>query len=956
MKMKIWTSLVLLLAGSVLGADYYWTGKVGKVDGSNYTLVNTPGNWQLEDGSVPLVQPSHDDVLIFTNSPGNVFFNGTNANDQLPAFKAFVLKGQSNSVSINALTNSVCPSLSYWTPLVISNETESGTLTIGNRDVKMGAGRTGTQISTNVFHVVNPNAKITNAHHLQNADNDYSIIVKSGAGTLVPFSLHNYGTRNFTLEGGTIAFSQHGQRDWRRCTLVFSGDDPACTYSFKHVTYSSAYGGFPGSAWAEYAFERGPREDGVTNTDHAFTSENGAKIAYTGAVDNVRFTGRLRGNLNLRWCPANAEKTFTCAKATSDTAGTLQVERGTFALAEGAKFTSLGNLIVDSGATLSLAAGTVLSTKAATVQGTDLSAGYHLASSVAGCTGEGLLMVGMSSAFTVPYVAATKTATPLDFTGNAAMTGANLKTLAPVSIALSEAITIANGTLHETNRFAVATFAASAGVTADSFVDASPKTCDLPFTWFETETEGNVTTLYLVARPVVSSVVVDDVRQYYYIMEQSDMWSDGLVPHAGADYYCNIPTKNGKSVAEGGHYVHDRQSSSIRANPLVFPGETLTMDCCRFNPYSRDFTANLRFYNSYCGNDDMFLPYSNGRTILRGTVFIGSGCRTAWGVRSNDGTGGILQLESVFSSTNGISLRNCWSRTRTNRFFVASCSPNASGVSYVQGLLSQNNGFWWNEIFATITNKWAFGGPMPQAGTAGLVFTCFPMLTIAETMTYDVTNRNWFANGNGLRLVVNEGKTLSLMVPYYSNLSASTATQPFDDYIPGRCGIEKSGAGVFAFGNRLIPCWAGMGAAPANGTNNAIRVKEGGVKPLIAEAFDNVKFSFENGTSIVVDPTLAATAESGVRVLENVPDFAGGAVVDLVADVQPTSPAAFTMAFLTVPAATPDLSGVLRVQKIETEQVKMTGKLVKESVVVNGVVCTRYSANYHTGGLYLIFR
>lgn len=952
---RLLSALCLMTAGMAFGADYYWTGAAGKVGSEKFPLLNTPGNWRLENGEVPLVQPSHDDVLIFTNSPGTLHFYGTNRNDQLPAFKAFVLKGQANNVTLYAETNSVCPSYSYWAPYVISNETESGTLTIGNRDVKMGAGRSGTQIVTNLFYVGNANAFIKNTHHMQNADNDYTVVLKRGAGTLVPFGGHNYYTRNYTLEGGTISFPGHKQRHWVYCTLVFSGDDPNCTYVFNHETYKSDYGGVPAAAWAEYAFERGPREDGVFNTEHALTSPNGAYVAYTGTVDNVRFTGRLRGKLNLRWCPANTEKRFTCAKGRSDTTGTLEVNRGTFALTEGAVFSSLGNLIVDSGATLDLAAGSVLMTKAATLNGTALDEGVYAASEIAGCAGDGLLVVGTVSGFKVPYVAATKTVTPLDFTESAGMTRANLTAMGGVSVALSEAINITNGTLHETNRFAVATFAATADATADLFVDASPKKCDLPVTWFETETVGDVTTLYLVARPVVSSRVVDDVRQYYYIMDQADVWSDGLVPHAGADYYCNIPTKNGKSVPDGGHYVHDRQNASTRANPLVFPGETLTIDRCRFNPYSREFTANLRFYNCNSGNDDMFLPYSAGTTVLRGTVFVGSGCVADWGFRSNDGKDGLFQLEATVVSTNGMSFRNTWSKTRTNQFYVVSDNSQVTGPTILLGNMSSNNGWWWNEVLVTITNKTALGGPIERAGTAGVRFQGFPKLTIAESMVYDVTNRNWFAVSHGLRLEVNEGKTLSLMLPLYSSY-ADTSTYPYDDYILGRGGLVKSGRGVFAFGSTLITCWSNMTAASPNGTNNAIRVMEGGVKPLVANAFDNVQFSFADGTSLVVDPTLKATAESGVRVLNCVPAFADGAVVDLVPEVAPTESASFRMAFLTVPAATPDLSAVLRVKKIETDQVKMAGTLVKESVTVNGVSCTRYSVDYRTGGMCIIFR
>lgn len=145
----------------------------------------------------------------------------------------------------------------------------------------------------------------------------------------------------------------------------------------------------------------------------------------------------------------------------------------------------------------------------------------------------------------------------------------------PVPVQLSQAIVQPFST---TNRFAVAKFPSTLGVTAEDFRDATPKTYGLPNTTFEVASDGNgYDVLTLVASPVIHLAVTrDELGAAARLLEATQtpkaggdplpVWSDGQTPHAGADYV--VATDVAMVTADGW------QSKGSR---FEFPGDSLTL-------------------------------------------------------------------------------------------------------------------------------------------------------------------------------------------------------------------------------------------------------------------------------------------------------------------------------------------------------------------------------------------
>ena len=122
---------------------------------------------------------------------------------------------------------------------------------------------------------------------------------------------------------------------------------------------------------------------------------------------------------------------------------------------------------------------------------------------------------------------------------------------------------------------------------------------------------------------------------------------------------------------------------------------------------------------------------------------------------------------------------------------------------------------------------------------------------------------------------------------------------------------------------------------------------------VTADAFDNVAMEFHDGTSIVADPANEATATKGVRLVDVPPAFVDGAKVALrPVDGYVPDNGAVEVAYLTVPASTPDLLGSLTAAKIVSNGKSWTPLLRKTTA--GGA--TTYSVLYRQLGCTIIFR
>lgn len=903
-------------------ADYYWSGAEGDDDGTK------PGNWIDENGNPMTVAPGVDDALIVTSAVTQIVYtNATTGN--MTQFRKILLAGNvTGTVDFKlGLGGSGVPL--GFPPEGFINTTEKGTLrySVGNLQCIKG---TAALRATNIVHVANPGATIECSLHLQGG-NEYTDLIKTGYGLYTPWKGNCYATKRRQLvQQGTYKFYSE-TKNWNTDYIGFVGDDPTATLLF-------------GKA-AVFGFMTPLVEENVTTSDHAMTDNNvGATLALTGKVTNASFTGRVRGKLSFMWAPWTSTRTFTFSKGASDTTGGLVISNGTVAVTDGATFSSLSSVTLIDGGRLSLGVGVAVRTAAVTVDGTAIGTGVYGASDFTWLDGDGVLVVsGRPKAdIVVPYDATQGTATTIDYTGSS-MTSGHLAALKPFRVMLSEAMSMP---FHVTNRLAVARFNSSVGVAGGDFTDISAKTCDLPRTWFETETANGVTTVYLVARPVVVALGEegDGVPLYHYFMTNANFWSDGKLPHAGADYFDAIDTTTGD---KSGAYSYDYGTAT--GSGRVFPGESLTFSASRYSMKTREFTVNdLRFYNATSGMQHMYSISVSGETHMRGKIYVDASC-SAFEIRPNLGDS-LLVIDSDISSKAGnLTFRNLWSTSPLCSFKLLGDNRGIEGRIVITGGVNAGKDLW-NQLTVAITNATALGGPMGAWSGNGLQFSYFPQLIVEETTTFDTTNRGVYAR-EGFRLKVEAGKTFTLLNTCSCSLSYT------DDYmrlLPARCAVEKSGAGVFAFGARLVPCNTSVVAVPADGTNNMVRVKEGGVMAVTADAFDNVAMEFHDGTSIVADPANAATAANGLRLADVPPTFVAGAKVALrpVEGFVPND-AAVEVAYLTVPASTPDLQNSLTVAKIEAADGKTWSPSLRKTTVGD---VTTYSVLYRRLGCTIIFR
>ncbi|MCQ2391195.1 MAG: hypothetical protein MJ240_07210 [Kiritimatiellae bacterium] len=934
-------ALALAAGWSVAAAEYTWTGAAGD------QIVTNRLNWVDAEGLVPETPPAREDTIIFdlkspltvTNYSGNTDYE----------YRKLVLRGTANlrffgygdcpTNNAQRLTTSSVATYTFHLPLEIVNETASSQLYFNGRDPRVARG-TASLYATNIVNVVNAAASVYNAAHIQK-DDDYHRVLKIGKGTFYPFNGHNYYTGDMVLQEGTVFYNTHAQRYWYNCHLTFLGDAPGKTFNFQYRNVTGTYNlnGVPQGPdyWSKYIFHVPLIEDGVTTTDHELRSDNGADLVFTNGVTDMTFTGRIRGSLNFHWAPTDVAQTFTYSKGESDTSGALSVLKGRMVMTNGARFTALSRLEVAAGATLELAPGTAIRATIAKVGGVTLATGIYTTVGDGAVSGGGVLVVG--DVFTVPYVDATKTATPLDFTGSG-FTLQTLTPLLPLPLKLSSEMCISNAAALVTNRMTVARFDAALNLTSEMLRDDSSKVFGLPYTWFELETEGDVTTVYLVARPVVSPVYYQ-VRKsgvFYDFCTDANFWSDGQLPHPGADYFIN---------ATG---VYHRASATPSTN-IVFGGESLTVNKSLLYPSVTSFDANLRFNAMLDSNDYVFYPYRSGRSVVRGTICGINKCDPLT-IRPNGVTGSLFVVESDISCDTWVRFKYTWSTSPKNEFALLGNNLGIKGRIEINGGINTSKQFW-QETEVIVTNSAALGGDMDAFAPNGVYFCDFSKLIVSNRLNFATSNRGWAAR-NGMRVEVAADGLCAIDEPYCCWMQYSAAQ---NTYIPQRCAVEKTGTGTLMM-QRVMPADENYKAIAGNGTNNLVRILEGGIGPLAADAFDRCRMEFVDGTAIVAVPTNAATAAYGLRLLDEAPVFAEGARVRLLPDMTGCEAgSSLSATFLTVPATTPDLTSSLRPAAFSFNGRRWLGRqITKDAVSIDGREYTRYSARFSMSGFVINLR
>ena len=801
-----------------------------------------------------------------------------------------------------------------------------------------------------LIHAEDAKSVLTSQQYIKANSGDTPIVVKTGSGR---FNFGNteggvtYAITQTIIREGSLFINKKGTKTGQVFTFdctedgvwLGSGAGTKCTTRPNFIIRSGALR----ETARAMAFE------------HGLTSEMGHRFVLDGTPLDAEmvFTGKVSGDACFAWAPAGADYAFTFSNAVSDTTGELAVSNGTVKLRGGAMFTKLGETYISSRGCLDLGRGSQIVTESLTVGDKVYAAGIYGADGVS-IVGEGVVCVGgaeIPESIAVPFDGTdvtTRDLTEDSFFSNPAL----VPLFGPYKVVLAQAIPLQKRSSSEdpfiepeTNRLAVARFSATVGVRVSDFVDGSAKTCALPTTWFETETVDDVTTLYLVARPVITALAYKGKDTYCFMSEDDKaMWSDGATPHGGADYYCDIATKNTSCQ------VFDWPKNTV--TEYDFPGETLTFCDCMFHTQESRIGVDMRAYDMNDGNDANFWAIPR-TSVVQGKIRIGEG--NGLQMRSNaNSLSHALKVESEISGPGKLYLQTYSTTTKTNCFAFCGDNSGLSGQFQVYGTFSTyNNANTWNQFYIAITNANALGGAMETPTANGLLFQGFPMLRVLDTTTFATPNRG-VASDCGLRLEVAEGKTFTLMNPYLCYMSTDKLLVT---NLAFRVGLEKSGRGTFALGARYTPANKSYAASSSDGTNNLVRVLEGGIEPLTEDCFADCQLDFRAGSSIVVDPKNEMTAAVGLKVVRYAPMIAEGAKVSLVADIMPTDTEEFSVTFLTVSQSAPDLSRKLAPRRVRTaDGCSMRGVVEKSDTTVDGIACTVYSVHYSPCGFCLIIR
>ena len=317
---------------------------------SSYYYWNTPENWLDESGATGM--PKIGDTVVFSQKSATAYrVSDDNANNPLYEcrFEAdATTTWNQGSVALLAGGNG----LQYL------RKADSGSNWAGLRVVGDGI------IPVNI---VNNYQFVMQKGVLLGSLSGYSptpIVVKTGLGSVVNFN--QSGNYTYTLpmtriqEGGWDITMQNTLTD---CVISFDGPaEKRLTFCYSSYTTDLK---FNGGGICEI-------NDAANHTIEA-NNKNG-RVVFTGTpkFNPMVFSGRFTKGAGLVWSPTGADSVFVCSNGVSDTAGQLQVTKGTVKLVDGASFTALAELAVSDDAVFEVdaASGANFHAEALTLGGT----------------------------------------------------------------------------------------------------------------------------------------------------------------------------------------------------------------------------------------------------------------------------------------------------------------------------------------------------------------------------------------------------------------------------------------------------------------------------------------------------------------------------------------------------------------------------------------------------------
>ena len=464
-------------------------------------------------------------------------------------------------------------------------------------------------------------------------------------------------------------------------------------------------------------------------------------------------------------------------------------------------------------------------------------------------------------------------------------------------VLLSQAIELP---LNASNRWAVATIP-NGTLTAANFRDDSPKTYNLPKTWFEVETDPStgLQTVYLAARPAV---------KYYYKKDEAgsssmgaaSSYSDGCAPSNGKDYYY---------MNSGGQYI----SGGTTHSKYTFLGETMSVISSTVSNYDYTQTiARVTLFNGgaiaqkWAGSGST-MPSAEARTchVLLGNLTVdraATGASPASIVSSEDAS---LSLDMNIDGCGYLKVSSKIKRTESG----------PAGTNKYVSIGGNNSGFTGRMLLAGVagtaaapapmrvsfTNATAFGGAPAEFDKFAIQFSPMAVaatnffIEAAESVVLDTANRGW--SGTAITLCAAEGKHFVFAPPYFCLTSASSE-------------LRVAGPGVVGLG--YAPTWGNSGAV------KKLRVDSGSVKAVDGTSYAGMSVEFASAAGIALDETPASdgAAAYGLR--------AGEITAEGTIPVQPIPADGVRIrrkgqvewAVCTVPETNADLSNVLQPQPV----------------------------------------
>ena len=493
-------------------------------------------------------------------------------------------------------------------------------------------------------------------------------------------------------------------------------------------------------------------------------------------------------------------------------------------------------------------------------------------------------------------------------------------------IALSSAISLP---LHTSLRLEVLSVASGAAeLSADDFIDETPKMFDLPKTSFEVTTDGaDVQHVYLNVSPVVVSVANFTNAGNDSLNISSENWSDSDVAKLGYDYLVT--------------------NQIARIPATSFSGDSLTIANAAesgnpMNLYTRGNGAlNAVIYAGACGvNIEQNTKNGGGCFTISGNLYIAGDYDDSGYVRFTS-----KYCPTSYTDAEWISYGSYWHRLSANlsgegplMLYAANSTTATKGNPQLYG----DNSAYKGKIYVTYSGKNqyladgvgvavtfnsanALGGALDTFKYDSLTLDKYSTLRPATSIDFSTVNRGIYGSGP-FGFDVTNGITFKVGVPV-----------KMDDI------MFKHGEGDLILGGAIS-----YGAS----STKMCYVREGGIGALNDAAVAGLDVVFSNGTKIVIAPE--ATLVNGFTGVSFEPADAATKVNVGFADDFATSSVGdyFRAVIATVPTSAGDLSSHFVLEKIRG----LTGIVETESVTIGETPCTRYSAKYTLSATTIIMR